>query len=152
LIQFFIQIAFGSTFLLASALVHVAVFAFGIPRLARLADQMQPARHIFRTVMLMSAGIALLIVAHTITIWFWAAGFYGSGAFSDFATSFYFSTITYTTLGYGDIVLDPDARIFGSFAAITGLLTFGLSTAFLVGLLVRILPDVFQQDQNNNIT
>ncbi len=93
---------------------------------------------------MLSGGIGLILVAHTITIWFWAIGFYGSGAFGDFATSFYFSTVTYTTLGYGDIVLDPAMRIFGSFAAITGLLTFGLSTAFLVGLLVRILPDVFQ--------
>ncbi len=103
-----------------------------------------------RNIVLLSAGIGLLIVAHTITIWLWAIGLYASGAFSDFATSFYFSTITYTTLGYGDIVLAPSLRIFASFAAITGLLTFGISTAFLVGFLVRILPDVFEQNNPND--
>lgn len=92
---------------------------------------------------MLSAGVGLLIVAHTITIWLWAIALFASGAFADFATSFYFSSVTYTTLGYGDIVLEPTVRIFASFAAITGLLTFGISTAFLVGLLVRILPGLF---------
>jgi hypothetical protein len=30
--------------------------------------------------------------------------------------------------------------MFGAMAAVTGLLSFGLSTAFLVGLLSRLLP------------
>jgi hypothetical protein len=72
-----------------------------------------------------------------------AAFFVGFGAFSDLATALYFSLVTYTTLGYGDFVLGPDIRIFASFAAVTGLLTFGLSTAFLVGLIGRILPKQF---------
>lgn len=51
--------------------------------------------------------------------------------------------MTYTTLGYGDITLDPGVRVFGSFSAITGLLTFGFSTAFLIGLIVRLIPAAF---------
>jgi hypothetical protein len=148
LAHFIIQIALGSFCLLISALIHVAVFAIGIPKIAWLGVVTQSVRMIWRTALLLSAGVGLLIVAHTCTIWFWAIGLYGSGAFTEFATSFYFSTVTYTTLGYGDVVLDPAFRIFGSFAAITGLLTFGLSTAFLVGLLVRILPDLLHDDHD----
>lgn len=138
------QIAIGSIFLLISALIHVAIFALWIPRLAKLAQVIQPLHAVSRNIILLSAGVLMLIVAHTITIWLWAFGLHQSGAFRMFADSFYFSTVTYTTLGYGDIVLDAEHRIFGSFAAITGLLTFGISTAFLVGFLVRILPDVFR--------
>lgn len=98
---------------------------------------------VLRSVLLLSAGIGLLVAAHTVTIWFWAVCFHLTGTFGAFADSFYFSTVTYTTLGYGDIVLEDSHRIFGSFAAITGLLTFGISTAFLIGLLVRVLPEVF---------
>jgi len=136
--------------LLLSALIHVGIFAFGIPRLAKLSKATQPMRNVPRNVILLSAGVGMLIVAHTITIWLWAIGFYYSSAFAALADSFYFSTVTYTTLGYGDIVLVPNLRIFGSFAAITGLLTFGISTAFLVGFLVRILPDVFQSEPDGN--
>ncbi|WP_410001065.1 ion channel [Tateyamaria omphalii] len=60
----------------------------------------------------------------------------------DPSTSFYFATVTYTTLGHGDIVLSTEARIVATFCAITGLLTFGISTAFLTGVLSRILPDM----------
>lgn len=140
---FLTQILIGSLFLLISAMIHVTAFAIGIPRLVHLASTLQTKRVMLRRALLLSAGIGLLIVAHTITIWLWAVGFYGASIFPDFASSFYFSTVTYTTLGYGDIVLGPSMRIFASFAAITGLLTFGLSTAFLVGLLGRILPNVF---------
>ena len=143
--DFILQITVGSLCLLLSALIHVATFTVGIPRIVGLSNATRSLRLFSRNVVLLSAGVGLLIVAHTITIWFWAITFFASGAFSDFASSFYFSTVTYTTLGYGDIVLDQSMRIFGSFAAITGLLTFGISTAFLVGFLVRILPDVFRQ-------
>lgn len=143
--HFVIQIAFGSTCLLISALVHVAVFAFGIPKIVNLSNRMQSSQTAFRNILLLSAGVGLMVTAHTVTIWFWAFALYWSGDLTDFATSFYFATVTYTTLGYGDIVIGAGMRIFATFAAITGLLTFGLSTAFLVGLLVRILPDVFQE-------
>ena len=50
----------------------------------------------------------------------------------------YFSFVTLSTLGYGDIVLGPDLRIFAAFAAVTGLLAFGLSTAYLVAMMTRM--------------
>ena len=49
--------------------------------------------------------------------------------------------VTYTTVGYGDVIVGPDYRLFAAMAAVTGLLNFGLSTAFLVGLFGRLLPD-----------
>lgn len=141
--NFVSQVGLGSLCLLVSALIHVAGFSVGIPRLSALAARAQTLKPGVRSLLLLSAGIALVVAAHTVTIWFWALCFHLTGVFVNFADSFYFSTVTYTTLGYGDIVLEGSLRIFGSFAAITGLLTFGISTAFLIGLLVRILPDVF---------
>lgn len=80
-------------------------------------------------------------------LWSWAVSFLEIIDLSDFATSFCFPTVTYTTLEYGNIVLGPAAGIVATFCAITGLLTFGISTAFLIGVLARILPDVFQDDR-----
>lgn len=143
---FIIQIVFGSLFLLLSAMIHVALFAKSIPLIITLSKAIETLGQATRNAILISAGLGLLITAHTATIWLWAFVFYISGAVPEFSNSFYFAAVTYTTLGYGDIVLGPLMRIFASFAAITGLLTFGLSTAFLVGFLVRILPDVFRQE------
>lgn len=89
--------------------------------------------------MLLTIGV--LLAAHTLQVWIWAISFLLISDLPDLPTSFYFSTVTYTTLGYGDIVLGPSGRIVASFCAITGLLTFGVSTAFLLGVLSKILPD-----------
>ena len=89
----------------------------------------------------------VLVFAHTVQVWIWAVSILVIAALPDLSTSFYFATVTYTTLGYGDIVLGPEARIVATFCAITGLLTFGISTAFLIGVLTRILPDVFKNDR-----
>ncbi|MFQ6548166.1 ion channel [Aestuariibius sp. 2305UL40-4] len=94
-------------------------------------------------------GIIVIVIAHTIQIWIWAGSFLLVDAFGDFPTSFYFSTVTYTTLGYGDVVLQPEVRVFATFAAIAGLLTFGISTAFLISLLVRTLPTLSDEAQKH---
>ena len=140
-----IQIVFGSGLLIACALLHVALVAAGIPLLVKVAARIQGWRDSRRISVLLITGITLVLLAHTIEVWLWAASFALIGGFDSFASSFYFATVTYTTLGYGDVVIGPEGRIFASFAAITGLLTFGISTAFLIGLLTRVMPDVFNR-------
>jgi len=89
------------------ALLHVAALLIGLPALQHL-ERLLSKSHARRRVsaFLASAVLVLVIVAaHTLLIWIWAASIYATGAFANFATSFYFSTTTYTTLGYADLVL-----------------------------------------------
>ena len=51
--------------------------------------------------------------------------------------AFYFSLVTFATLGYGDIVLAPDYRIFGALAATCGSLMLGWSTALIFAAISR---------------
>jgi hypothetical protein len=53
----------------------------------------------------------------------------------------YFALSTYTTLGYGDVILGREHRTFAAMAAVTGLLNIGLSTAFLVGMFSKMLQN-----------
>jgi len=64
----------------------------------------------------------------------------------DFSDALYFLLITYTTVGYGDVTVGPDYTLYAAMAAVTGLLNFGLSTAFLVGLFTRLLPAELDAD------
>ncbi|WP_299652959.1 ion channel [uncultured Tateyamaria sp.] len=136
------QILLGSALLTACALVHVGFVAIMVPLLSRAHGRMRQASVRLRAMVLTSEAVLLVLVAHTIQVWAWSLALYAMGAFADFPTSFYFATTTYTTLGYGDLVLQDGLRIFGTFAAITGLLTFGISTALLMGLVVRLLPSL----------
>lgn len=142
-----LQLSFGSLLLAFCAIVHVGAVALGIPYLGRIAGLLDPERHPrLRVVTLLSTGVLIVVAAHTFQIWLWTWALLLLGSFDSVQTSFYFSTVTYTTLGYGDIVLPAGHRVFGTFASVAGLLTFGISTAFLIGILVRIMPDVFRED------
>jgi len=141
------QILFGTGLLTFSALVHVGVIAWSIPLLVKLASAFSEEESSpVRTVSLLAFCVFTLVLAHTVQVGTWAIVFLNIANLSDLATSFYFAAVTYTTLGYGDIVLGSDTRIVATFCAITGLLTFGISTAFLIGVLSRILPRIFGND------
>ncbi|MEL6619668.1 MAG: ion channel [Pseudomonadota bacterium] len=141
------QIIFGSCMLTACALIHVALVAVAVPYFSSLGHAIKRRRALLRNTVLLSFGVMVTVFAHTVQIWGWAFALYWLRAFGDFGTAFYFTIATYTTLGYGDLLLGPELRIFASFASITGLLTFGISTAMLIGLVTRLL-DI----DNNRVT
>jgi len=47
--------------------------------------------------------------------------------------------MNYTTLGYGDIVMSPATRMLGPIEAIDGLLMFGVSTAMIFEVILRLI-------------
>ncbi|KAF0100625.1 MAG: Ion transport 2 domain-containing protein [Rhodospirillaceae bacterium] len=79
-----------------------------------------------------------LVAIHSVEIWLYGAAFWAIGAVGDFETALYFSTVTFTTLGYGDVVLEGNWRLFGAIEAGNGLILFGWSTAFLLSVTSRL--------------
>ena len=72
----------------------------------------------------------LLLLFHLIEISVWALFFWWQKCMPDAESSFYFSAVTYATIGYGDLVLPKEWRLLGPIEGFTGILMFGLSTAF----------------------
>ena len=62
------------------------------------------------------------------------------GAFQDFPSALYFSTITFSTVGYGDLVPDVHWRLFAALEGVNGFLLIGWSTAYLIAAGTRIGP------------
>jgi hypothetical protein len=71
-----------------------------------------------------------LIIIHMLEIAVWAFFFWWQKCLPDAESSFYFSGVTYATLGYGDLLLPKEWRMFGPLEALTGSLMVGLSIAF----------------------
>lgn len=85
------------------------------------------------------AGAAFgLFVLHAAEIWLYAALYALTGALGSFEEALYFSTSTYTTIGYGDVVLPRGWRLLGAIEGATGLILLGWSTAFFVSVVGRI--------------
>src|SRR6201997_1288828 len=91
----------------------------------------------------------LLIVIHLLEVAVWASFFWWENCMPDLESSFYFSGITYLTIGYGDLVLPKEWRQFGPIEGLTGILMCGLSTAlFFAVVSKRILQRIDGSEQS----
>jgi hypothetical protein len=63
--------------------------------------------------------------------------FWSQKCLPDAESSFYFAGVTYTTVGYGDLLLPKEWRLFGPLEGLTGILMCGLSTAFFFAVLSK---------------
>lgn len=79
-----------------------------------------------------------LMLAHGLEIASWGALFLRLDLFADIETAFYYAAVSYTTLGYGDVVLPPKWGLLGAIAAADGLLLFGMSAALLVDACLKL--------------
>src|SRR5215472_13405731 len=86
----------------------------------------------FAAILLAVSGtVALQVLAQTVVLA--SVRFIGHrtrGA-AELRRTFWFSLVTFATLGYGDIVLSPGYRIFGALGATCGSLMLGWSTALI---------------------
>ncbi len=78
-----------------------------------------------------------LILIHMFEIAIWALFFHWQKCLPSVESSFYFSGVTYTTVGYGDLVLPNEWRLFGPVEGLTGILMCGLSTAFFFAVVSK---------------
>ena len=79
-----------------------------------------------------------LVLLHLAEIAVWALFFWWQNCLPDLESSIYFSGVTYTTVGYGDLVLPKEWRLLGAVEGLTGILMCGLSTGFFFAVLSRM--------------
>jgi voltage-gated potassium channel len=91
-----------------------------------------------RNLQLFLALIGVILVLHVLEIGVWAGCYFWQHCLPDFETSFYFSGATYTTLGYGDVVLPRPWRLVGVLESLTGVLLMGWSAAFFFAMVSRL--------------
>ena len=71
----------------------------------------------------------------------WALFYVWQRAMPDVPSALYFSAVTYTTTGYGDLVLPDEWKLVGAVEALTGILMCGWSTGFFVAVVSRVFQD-----------
>ncbi|MEB3264607.1 MAG: potassium channel family protein [Synechococcus sp.] len=90
------------------------------------------APHSHRRLLLILVTVLVTAAALLLDILLWALLYQRLGMFPELETSFYFSGVTFTTLGYGDLTLPACWRLLGVIQALNGVLMAGWSTAQLV--------------------
>jgi voltage-gated potassium channel len=96
----------------------------------------QPTR-LFRSIL---STACVLILLHILEAFLWALLFMvipARGGLDSLREALYFSMVTFTTLGYGDITLNADWRLLAGVEGMVGIVVFGLTTAMLFAVIQK---------------
>lgn len=142
--------------LIAFSIVGVCV-VMHIVGMVGLAQVLMERRSIYekdpsvaRNTLVMTFVFFIIITLHMIETSIWAGFYYARGLFADFETSLYFSLTSYSTMGFGDVVLPQKWRLLGGLEGISGVLLCGLSTAFIFVIVTYLFR--YRAQQKNLIT
>src|SRR4051812_13505999 len=114
-----IQLVLATFMVIVTVLVHLTGLAV-VVRVLRSHSRMFGMVHVVPFTLLVTAAIGIFAI-HTIEIWIYAALYLVLGAFQTFEVGLYFSTSTYASIGYGDVLLPQAWRIFGAIEGATGI-------------------------------
>jgi hypothetical protein len=131
----FPEVIFAWILLAANVVVH----AVGLTGLIRYLTRVQPEKIVrfWRRAWLLILVACWLILQHLLGIAIWAAFYWLQKCLPDRESAFYFSIVTYTTVGYGDLVLAREWRLLAGVEALNGILMCGLSTGFFFAVTGR---------------
>jgi len=120
---------FGGAMLLIIVLIHGAGLDRIVARYKRKADMLRTKElHPHLATYVFAAAILFLLLLHVTEAAIWGAVLYKVGLISNLRDSMYFSANTYTTIGYGLMILPQSWRELAPIMAISGLFTFAWTT------------------------
>ena len=134
------QILIGTAMIGFTVAVHVGgIVALTVWLRTRFLPVLSPKTFsILLAIRLIVVTVFGAILLHAIEIWSWAYLYLWLGQFESRELSLYFSTVTFTTLGYGDITLEPRWRLLSGLEAINGVVLLGVTTAVVFAILLRV--------------
>ena len=94
--------------------------------------------YVVRRVGLLLFLFMFIVLLHLIQIALWAVVFWRAVELPTLEAALYFSITTYTTVGFGDVVLGPGWRLLAGIEGLTGLILVGWSTAFVFAIVNRM--------------
>lgn len=130
----------SSLFLVAfTVLIHVVCLVF-LAKWTRYARWDEAGMGAFgKIVWLFVRVVWVILLSHIVQICIWALFYYVQGSFSTVEASLYFSGVTYTTIGYGDVLISSPWRLLATTQGLVGILMCSLSAAFFFSLMTRLL-------------
>ncbi|CAA0083233.1 Uncharacterised protein [BD1-7 clade bacterium] len=135
------QLILGTLIVLFTVMIHVTALVLLVKLLKYLTVRFKTAWMVTKYSAIFSSTVVIILLVHTAEAWAWAVVYIHLEQFESIERALYFSVVTATTLGYGDITLAPEWQILSTFEAMGGLILFGTSTAFMMAVIQSVLND-----------
>lgn len=134
------KLLIGACMISLSVIIHAVICDLTFRFIGRHARLLLRGFGRFWTIPALIVTVFLIGASIMAQIWMWTILFWhvDAAAFSSFEDALYFSTITFTTVGYGDVVMQPEWRLISGTEAINGMLIFGWSTATIFEVMYKL--------------
>ena len=142
-----IPLIVGSSAILCTIVIHGAALVANLHFVLHERRVGHVGANFWIDLRIVATAVMLLLMVHLIEIGVWAVLFVLIGEFQGLGIAFYHSSVNYTTLGYGDIVMTPAWRMLGPLEATNGMLMFGVSTAIIFTTIQRRVEVRFQDSR-----
>ena len=101
----------------------------------------------FQAAALVIRSTIAVIALHGLQILLWAT-WYRAICLPSWESAFYFSSTSYSTVGYGDVVLPSEWRLLGPLEGIIGVLMCGITVGLLFAVVTRLVGDKERSSNN----
>lgn len=132
-----LNITIASLMMIVTTFIHASGISL-VVLLVQSREKHGLSRYPLARLRAISSVVLLMFFFSLVEITAWALVYLYVGALESLEKSLYFSTVTFTTLGYGDILIDANWRLMAAFEAANGIIIFGLSTAVVVAAVQRV--------------
>ncbi|MEM9146680.1 MAG: potassium channel family protein [Pseudomonadota bacterium] len=122
------QLVIGMAAIAASVVIHASFMVVLLGHMERFPPH---HRSSFARAVTMVGIVLWFFLSICLICWGWAMLLRWLGALGSMEEALYFATVTFTTLGYGDVVLEQRWRLLGVVAATNGTMIIGWTTAMI---------------------
>ena len=136
-----LEIATGLAMMVLTIIVHAMFMVAGVRTAEWRRSRFGPVEKDIGKAVLLSLLTVWMFLAIALEVWLWSLLYLLNPMITtlpDLETAFYFSMVTFTTLGYGDVVLTGQWRTLASIQAANGVIIFGWTTALIFYFIQRI--------------
>ena len=130
----FVRLSLAAGLITATVVIQALFMSVGLNTFKRI-EERRPGALARKPASTTVIWILFLLIPIVLDVTLWATFYYVAGALPSFEEALYFSTVTFTTVGYGDIVLDREWRQLATFEAVNGWIIFGWATALIMAVI-----------------
>lgn len=130
------QLLYAAALLAICVVIHAMTLSVVIKRVARSHALADP--NIWSTTWVLVRIAWWVVLAHLLEATVLALFYAWKSVFPDLSSAGYFSIVTYTTVGYGDLVPPAEWRLAAGVEGLTGILMCGWSAAFIFAVVSRM--------------